>query len=82
MANGMPLGAALLDGGHDAALRARQRVAEALAEGVPVEPEDVRDFALRAGHRAVRGPPSAACGRGSRSSGLVAEQTLQQATCR
>ena len=51
-------GAALLDGGHDAALRARQRVAEALAEGVPVEPEDVRDFALRAGHRAVRGPSS------------------------
>ena len=75
-------GAAALDGRHDLPLQGGKRVAAALAEGLPVASEDVCDFEWRAGHRAVGGPPAAGCGRGSRSSGLVAEQTLQQATCR
>ena len=76
-------GAAFLDGGHDTPLQGGQGMAATCAEGVPVVLEDIRDFESRAGHRAVRDATSAAgCGRGSRSSGLVAEHTLEQAICR
>ena len=76
-------GAALLDGGHDTALQDGQGTAVTCAEDAPVAAEDIRDFESRAGHRAVRdATPAAGCGRGSRSSGLVAEHTLEQVTCR
>ena len=55
---------------------------EALAEGLAVAAEDVGDFEARALHRAAAGPRPAAGGRGSRSGGLVAAQTLVAATCR
>ena len=74
--------AATLDGAHDACLQAGQGIAGALAEGLSVAPEDIRDFEPRAAQRSARGVSAAGCGRGSRSSGLVAEQTLEQATCR
>ena len=74
--------AAALDGGHDAALQGGHRVAVALAEGLAAAPEDVRDLEPGTGHRCVGEAAAAACGRGSRSSGLVAEQTFEQATCR
>ena len=74
--------AAALDGRHDAPLQGGQRVAAALAEGRAVAPEDVRDLEPGTGHRSVGEASAAGCGRGSRSSGLVAEQTLEQATCR
>ena len=73
-------GAALLDGAHDAPLQACQGVAAAAAVGLAVAPEDVRDLQGRAFHGALRRPSAALGGFGSRSSGLLAEQTLEQAT--
>ena len=55
-----------------------QRRRKALA----VAPQDIRDLQGRAAHGALRRSAEARGGRGSRSSGLVAEQTLEQATCR
>ena len=74
--------AALLEGAHDAPLQAAQGVAAAAPEGLAVAPEDIRDLQGRAAHGALRRSAEASGGRGSRSSGLVAEQTLEQATCR
>ena len=75
-------GAAELDGGQDAPLQGGQGHGEAGLEGLAVAAEDVRDFERRAAHRAGRESPPTGCGRGSRSSGLGAEQTLEQAICR
>ena len=74
--------AAQLDGAHDAPLQVGQARAAAAAEGLPVAPEDVRDLEPRTAHCVLCRSLAAVGGEGSRSSGLVAEQTLEQATCR
>ncbi len=73
--------AALLDGRHHLALQGGEGVPAAAAEVSPVAAEDVGDLEPRAAHRSAR-RAAAACGRGSRSSGLVAEQTRERATGR
>ena len=74
--------ATLLDGHHDTSLQGGGEVSGEGAEGLPVATEDIGDLKLGTGHRSARWPSATACGRGSRSSGLVAEQTLEQAICR
>ena len=75
-------GAAELDGGQDTPLHGGQGHGEAGLEGLAVAAEDVRDFERRTAHRAGRESPPTGSGRGSRSSGLGAEHTLEQAICR
>ena len=74
---------AKFDRGHDAMLRGGQRSAITLTKGFTVAAEDIRHFQPATGHRTGAqnccggvGFGSTGIGRGSRSSGLDAAQTL------
>ena len=72
-------GAALFNGAHDAPLEFARGATG--PEGLAVAAKDIGQLEARPAHRSARGS-LAAGGWGSRSSGLVAAQTFEQATCR